>query len=62
MPRNKFEKILNEHGFVLVSDITKDTQYLITNTPDSNSSKNAKADKLGIPKITEAEFRAKFNL
>ena len=61
MTRNQFEKILNANGFVL-SDITKDTQYLITNTPNSGSSKNAKADALGIPKITEAAFRAKFNL
>ena len=61
MTRNQFEKILNANGFVL-SDISKDTKYLITNTPDSGSSKNAKADKLGIEKITEAAFRAKFNL
>ena len=61
MTRSQFEKILNANGFVL-SDISKDTKYLITNTPDSGSSKNAKADKLGIEKITEAAFRAKFNL
>lgn len=61
MPRNKFEKILNEHGFVLVSDITKDTKYLITNT-SSTSSKYTKALKLNIPIISEADFRKKYNL
>jgi DNA ligase (NAD+) len=61
MTRSQFEKILNANGFVL-GDITKDTKYLITNTPDSGSSKNAKADKLGVEKITEADFIAKYNL
>lgn len=59
--RKDFEKLLNEHGFIL-GDISKDTKYLITNTPDSGSSKNARADKLGIKKITESAFRAEYNL
>ena len=59
MPRSQFEKLLNAHGFVL-GDITKDTKYLITNTPNSSSGKNAKADKLGIEKITENEFRFRY--
>lgn len=59
--RKEFEKLLNENGFSL-GDITKDTKYLITNTPESGSSKNAKADKLGIKKITEADFRSMFNI
>ena len=59
--RKDFEKLLNDNGFVL-GDLTKDTKYLITNTSDSGSSKNAKADKLGIEKITESDFRKKFKL
>lgn len=59
--RKQFESLLNANGFVL-SDITKDTKYLITDNPNSGSSKNAKADKLGIEKITESAFRAKYNL
>ena len=59
--RKDFEKLLNEHGFIL-GDISKDTKYLITNTPESGSSKNAKADKLGIKKITESAFRAEYNI
>ena len=61
MTRSQFEKVLKEHGFVL-GEISKNTKYLITNTPNSGSSKNAKADKLGIEKITEAEFRKRFEL
>ena len=61
MSRKQFENILNEHGFVL-GDITSDTKYLITEDPNGNSSKNVKANKLGIEKLTEAEFRAKFNI
>lgn len=57
--RKEFEHILNSKGFVL-GDITKDTKYLITEDPNSGSSKNAKADKLGIEKLTEAQFRARF--
>jgi uncharacterized membrane protein YsdA (DUF1294 family) len=32
------------------------TDYLITNTPDSGSAKNKKADALGVKKLSEAEF------
>lgn len=61
VPRKQFEQLLNENGFVL-GDINKDTKYLITDDPNSGSSKNAKADKLGVEKITEADFRVKYNL
>lgn len=61
IPRKSFEQLLNNNGFVL-GDVTKDTKYLITEDPNSNSGKNAKADKLGIEKITEADFRARFNI
>ena len=59
--RKQFETLINSKGFV-VGSITKDTKYLITDDPNSGSSKNAKADKLGIEKITEADFRQKFNI
>ena len=61
IPRKQFEQILNENGFIL-ADITKDTKYLITDDPNGSSSKNKRATQLGIEKITEADFRAKFNL
>lgn len=57
--RADFEKELKAAGYS-VGDITKDTKFLITDDPNSSSSKNAKADKLGVTKITEADFREKF--
>lgn len=59
MKRADFESMLSEHGFQ-VTELTKDTKYLITNTPDSNSSKNAKADKYNITKISEVDFIKQF--
>ena len=59
--RKQFETLINSKGFV-VGSITKDTKYLITDDPNSGSAKNAKADKLGIEKMTEADFRQKFNI
>ena len=59
VPRKQFESELKSVGFVL-GDITKQTHYLITDNPDSSSSKNKLANKLGIPKLTEEEFRSKF--
>lgn len=57
--RSEFEKELKSHGW-MVGEITKDTDYLITDNPNSSSSKNKKADQLGITKITESEFRSKY--
>lgn len=54
--RSDFERELKEHGYS-VGDISKDTKFLITDDPTSSSSKNIKADKLGIKKVTELEFR-----
>lgn len=57
MKRSEFEKILNDAGYT-VDNLTKDTLYLITDDPNSGSSKNVKADKLGIKKITESDMLA----
>lgn len=57
--RSDFESELYEHGFK-VSDVSKNTEVLITDDPNSNSSKNQKADKFGIRKMTEAQFREEF--
>lgn len=56
VPRKEFEQYLNDNGYVL-AEIAKDTKYLITDDPTSNSSKNKKADQLGIQKISEHKFR-----
>ncbi|MBQ2856649.1 MAG: hypothetical protein IJE78_05920 [Bacteroidaceae bacterium] len=55
--RADFEKELRAAGFT-PAEICRETCYLITDDPNSNSSKNKKADAWGIKKITEQEFRA----
>ena len=57
--RKVFERELAEAGWAC-GDISKETKFLITDNPNSSSSKNQKADKLGIQKITESEFREKY--
>lgn len=54
--RSEFEKIIKDNGYTPSGSIKKTTKYLITNNPDGSSSKNKKANELGIPKITEDEF------
>lgn len=54
--RDDFVKMLESWGWTMGSKINRDTKYLITNTPNSGTSKNKEADKLCIPKVTEEEF------
>ena len=55
-----FEDELRRYGFNPVSSVKKDTKFLITDDPNSGSSKNAAADKYGVAKISEIEFRNTF--
>lgn len=55
MKRKDFEKYIKEYGYELSSNLKKCT-YLITNNPDSGSTKNKEAQKYNIPLITEKEF------
>lgn len=57
--RSEFEKELRSHGWE-VGEISKDTNFLITDNPNSSSSKNKKADQWGIDKITETDFRSRY--
>ncbi len=57
--RADFEKELIAAGYT-PADIAKDTKFLITDNPDSSSSKNKKANAWGIVKIRESEFREKY--
>ncbi len=54
--RAKFKEILEQHGWTMVDKVYSNIDYLITNTPESNTSKNKKADELKITKITEKDF------
>ena len=60
MKRAEFEALLAAHGFKCVSSVSKDTLCLITDDPSSGSSKNKQADKLGVPKMTEAAFTSQY--
>lgn len=57
--RAQFENELRLAGYT-PSSIAKDTKFLITDDPNSSSSKNQKADEWGIMKITEHDFRAQY--
>lgn len=56
--RNLLAEEFLQHG-ILVSDIKKDVKYLVTDDPNSGSSKNKAAKDLGIMVINEADFRRK---
>ncbi len=57
--RADFEKELKAAGY-MPAEISKNTKFLITDNPNSSSSKNKKADAWGITKITEQEFRKRY--
>lgn len=54
--RKEFEKFLAEHGYGLTDNLNK-SSCLITNDPNSGSSKNKKAKEYGVAIVTEEEFR-----
>lgn len=58
--RSIFIKELKAAGYIVVDNVNKDTKFLITDNPDSSSSKNKQADKFGVAKITESEFRTTY--
>ena len=55
IPRKQFDLLCAKNGIELSENI-KDSDYLVTNNPNSGSSKIQKANKLGIKIITEEEF------
>lgn len=58
--RSVFEDELMSAGFNPAGSVKKTTMFLITDNPNSGSSKNKAADKYGIPKLTESEFRSTY--
>lgn len=54
--RDEITKKIESLGGKIVSSVTKNTTWLLTNTPNSGTSKNVAAQRLGIPIITEEEF------
>ena len=55
--RKEIELTIRGLGATVDSNVTSKTNYLVTNTPDSGSSKNVNAKKYGTKIITEEEFR-----
>lgn len=54
--RDRLADDIEKYGGKVVSSVTSKTNYLITNEPDSGSSKNQKAAKFGTSIITEEQF------
>lgn len=54
--RNAFKAWVEEHGGKLTGSVSKNTDFLVTNTPNSGTSKNKKAQELGVRIITEQEI------
>ena len=56
LKRKEAEAMVQAKGGTVKSSVTKGLTYLVTNTPDSGSSKNKKAQELGTAIITEEAF------
>ena len=56
--RNALKAWIEDHGGKLAGSVSSKTDYLVTNAPDSGTSKNRDARRLGVPVITEKELRA----
>lgn len=58
--RSQFEEELKAAGYQPTGTINKETKFLITDDPTTSTTKNIQADKFGVTKITEAEFRKEY--
>lgn len=54
--RSGFKEYVEARGGKVSGSVSKNTDYLVTNTPDSGTGKNRKARELNVPVITEDEF------
>lgn len=54
--RDEINQKIEDLGGKSTDSVSKKCNYLITNTPDSGSSKNKKAQEFGVPIITEDQF------
>lgn len=55
--RSEVEKDIKENGGVIVSSVSKNTDYLVTNDTESSSSKFKKAQQLEIPILSEEKLK-----
>ena len=56
--RDEVEDWLKDLGAICKGSVSRDLTYLVTDDPDSGSSKNRKADSYGVKKITETQLYA----
>ncbi len=56
VPRGDIEKLIKKNGGIMVSSVSKNTDYLLTNDTDPASSKYKKAMEVGTQVITEEKF------
>ena len=54
--RDFLKEDLEKRGHKLIGSVSKNTDYLVTNTPNSGTVKNRKAKALGKPIITEDQL------
>ena len=55
-PRSYYEDLIRQHGGIVSSSVTKNTNYLVIADPKSTSTKAQKARKLGIELISPEEL------
>lgn len=60
MKRSEAQNMVKEAGGIIKSSVVKGLTYLVTNDKNSGSSKNKKAQELGISVIDEKEFLSLF--
>lgn len=60
--RDFLKEDLEKRGHKVIGSVSKNTDYLVTNEPNSGTVKNAKAKELGKPVITEAQLIDMLNL
>ena len=56
--RTELKKEIEAQGGKVAGSVSKNTSYLVTNNPESGSSKNKAASELGVKIITEDEIRS----
>lgn len=56
-PRSEIEAVIKKNAGIVVSSVSKNTDYLLTNDTDPTSSKYKKALEVGTKIITENDFR-----
>lgn len=60
--RDAFKAWVEANGGTVAGSVSKKTTYLVNNDLESTSSKNKKANELGIPVISEDQFIEKFHV